>query len=132
MLFHTNFENPDISQKQIKMKETSKFSHLKDKNRSKLKFTVRSILPTKNNLNKDKSKKIADQEEEVRLFEKEQEEARQYQLELQKQKDSKLEKRRMKRRLYKQKRNKKIKEIKEMKPSEGEIQLIEIVNSIQD
>jgi len=132
MLFHTNFENPDIFQKQIKMKEASKFSHHKDKNRSKLKFTVRSILPTKNNLNKDKSKKITDQEEEVRLFEKEQEEARQYQLELQKQKDSKLEKRRMKRRLYKQKRNKKIKEIKEMKPSEGEIQLIEIVNSIQD
>lgn len=132
MLFHTNFENPNISKKHEKAKEIENLTNQRNKARSKLKFTVRSILPNKVNLHK--SQALKEQEEEVRLFEQEQEEARQYEIELQRhlQKESKQEKRRLKRRLYKQRRNKKIKEIKEMKPSEGEIQLVEIVNSVHN
>lgn len=135
MLFHTSIENPAITQKHDELRKRTEQLEKQAKPQNTLKFTVRSILPKKKE--KTDQKKVKQQEDEVRLFQKEQEQIPptsesdpQSMRELQK--ELKKEKRRMKRRKYKHRRNQKLKEIKEMKPTEGESQLISMVNCVQD
>lgn len=128
MMFHTNFENPIISQKletMVKLQQEQE----EPKPKNTLKFTVRSILPVKP---KEKPAPSSAQEDEVRLFNTQTLLKNEYKTDHEVRKDQKLERRRQKRRMYKQKRNKKLKEIREKKRSQGEKALIEIVSYIDD
>lgn len=105
MLFHTNFENPVITQNQKKMIEKEE-PKPKPEQKSKLNFIVRSILPTKRVVEKEVK---SDQENEVRLFEKSSQSYHQHRLEIL---EKKQQKKREKRKKYKKNRNKKMKVLK--------------------
>lgn len=128
MMFHTNFENPIISQKletMVKLKQDQE----EPKPKNTLKFTVRSILPVKP---KEKPTASTAQEDEVRLFDNQNTLKNGAKTDHEVRQGQKLERRRQKRRLYKQKRNKKLKEIREKKRSQGEKALIELIGYIDE
>jgi hypothetical protein len=121
MLFHTNFENPIISQNQYRYFAKKEAVEPKPEPSSRLKFTVRSLLPTKTKT--PKPSKPA-QENEVRLFN-----PQPYTMTKE---ERIMEKKREKRRKYKKNKSKKMRVLKNKEITEGEQDFIEMVNYIED
>lgn len=117
MLFHTNFENPDIYYSQMKMMDAQKPEVAPKKPAGGLQFTVRSILPKREPKPKMQP---APHEHEVRLTFNDDMHIH----------EQRLEKKRQKRRKYKKDKKDKLRKIKNRDKSDCELMWINEVKSI--